>query len=60
MTAIRLMAMPVSNASVNPARSLGSALFGSTTALGQLWRFRVVPIVGGETRSRTRPVPTRC
>ena len=39
LTAIHLMAIPISNASVNPARSLGSAVFGGTTALSQLWLF---------------------
>ena len=47
LTAIHLMAIPVSNASVNPARSLGSAVFGGTTALSQLWLFWVAPIIGG-------------
>src|SRR5262245_56952833 len=47
LTAIHLMAIPVSNASVNPARSLGSALFGGATALSQLWLFWVAPIIGG-------------
>lgn len=51
LTAIHLMAIPVSNASVNPARSLGSAvaasLFGGTgTPLTQLWVFWVAPILG--------------
>jgi len=46
LTAIHIMAIPVSNASVNPARSLGSALFGGTTALGQVWLFWVAPILG--------------
>jgi aquaporin Z len=47
LTAIHLMAIPISNASVNPARSLATALFGGTTALGQLWLFWVAPILGG-------------
>jgi len=47
LAAIHVMAMPVSNASVNPARSLGSAVFGGTTALSQLWLFWVAPILGG-------------
>jgi aquaporin Z len=47
LTAIHIMAIPVSNASVNPARSLGSALFGGGTALSQLWLFWVAPILGG-------------
>ena len=41
-----IMAIPVSNASVNPARSLGSAVFGGTLALSQLWLFWVAPILG--------------
>jgi aquaporin Z len=41
------MAIPVSNASVNPARSLATALFGGTTALSQVWMFFVAPILGG-------------
>jgi aquaporin Z len=47
LTAIYIMAIPVSNASVNPARSLGSAVFGGTLALSQLWLFWVAPILGG-------------
>ena len=41
------MAIPVSNASVNPARSLGSAVFAGGAALSQLWVFWVAPILGG-------------
>jgi aquaporin Z len=47
LTAIHLMAIPISNASVNPARSLGSAVFGGATALSQLWLFWLAPIMGG-------------
>jgi aquaporin Z len=47
LAAIHLMAIPVSNASVNPARSLGSAVFAGGTAMSQLWVFWVAPIVGG-------------
>jgi len=47
LAAIHVMAIPISNASVNPARSLGSALFAGSTALGQLWLFWVAPILGG-------------
>ena len=35
LTAIHIMAIPISNASVNPARSLGSAVFGGAAALSQ-------------------------
>jgi aquaporin Z len=47
LAAIHVMAIPVSNASVNPARSLGSALFAGGMALGQLWLFLSAPILGG-------------
>jgi len=47
LAAIHIMAIPVSNASVNPARSLGSAVFAGGTALSQLWLFWVAPILGG-------------
>lgn len=47
LTAIHIMAIPVSNASVNPARSLGTAVFGGTLALSQLWVFWLAPILGG-------------
>jgi aquaporin Z len=47
LVAIHIVAIPVSNASVNPARSLGSAMFGGGTALNQLWLFWVAPILGG-------------
>jgi aquaporin Z len=46
LTAIHIMAIPVSNASVNPARSLGSAVFAGGEALAQLWVFIVAPILG--------------
>lgn len=46
LTAIHLMAIPISNASVNPARSLATAIYGGTTALGQVWLFWVAPILG--------------
>lgn len=44
---IHLISIPVSNTSVNPARSFGAALFAGGDALGQLWAFIVFPIVGG-------------
>lgn len=47
LVAIHIMAIPVSNASVNPARSLASAVFGGGAALNQVWLFWVAPIVGG-------------
>jgi aquaporin Z len=44
LTLINLMSIPVTNASVNPARSTGPALFVGGWALAQLWMFWVVPI----------------
>jgi aquaporin Z len=47
LSAIHLMAIPISNASVNPARSLAAAIFGGSGALSQVWLFWVAPIIGG-------------
>src|SRR5512145_879354 len=47
LTLIHLISIPVTNTSVNPARSTGVALFAETAALSQLWLFWVAPIVGG-------------
>jgi len=46
LTAIHLAGIPVSGSSVNPARSLGPALFGGATALSQLWLYIVAPCIG--------------
>ncbi len=46
LTLIHLISIPVTNTSVNPARSTGPALFGPPVALSQLWLFWVAPIVG--------------
>ncbi len=43
---IHLVSIPVTNTSVNPARSTGVALFQGTWALSQLWMFWLMPIVG--------------
>jgi aquaporin Z len=43
---IHLATIPVDNTSVNPARSFGTAIFGGTDALEQLWAFIVFPLVG--------------
>lgn len=47
LTLIHLVSIPVTNTSVNPARSLGVALFADTAALSQVWLFWVAPIIGG-------------
>lgn len=46
LTLIHLISIPVTNTSVNPARSLGPALFVGGAALQQVWLFWVAPIVG--------------
>lgn len=42
-----IVAMPVTNASLNPARSTAAAVFGGALPLAQLWLFWVAPILGG-------------
>ncbi len=46
LTLIHLISIPVTNTSVNPARSTGVAFFAETAALTQLWVFWVAPIIG--------------
>lgn len=46
LTLIHLVSIPVTNTSVNPARSISQALFVGDWALSQLWLFIVVPVVG--------------
>ncbi|MGV6803729.1 MAG: aquaporin Z [Ruegeria sp.] len=47
LTLIHLVSIPVTNTSVNPARSTGVALFADGPALAQLWLFWVAPLIGG-------------
>ena len=47
LTLIHLVVIPITGTSVNPARSLGPALFAGGKALDQLWLFIVAPILGG-------------
>jgi aquaporin Z len=47
LTLIHLISIPVTNTSVNPARSTAVALFQGGWAVEQLWFFWVMPIVGG-------------
>jgi aquaporin Z len=47
LTLIHLISIPVTNTSVNPARSTGPALFVGGWALEQLWLFWLAPLVGG-------------
>jgi aquaporin Z len=44
---IHLVGIPITGTSVNPARSIGPALFVGGTALGQLWLFIAAPLIGG-------------
>ena len=46
LTLIHLISIPVTNTSVNPARSTGVALFAEGPALAQLWLFWIAPVVG--------------
>jgi aquaporin Z len=47
LTLIHLFCIPVTNTSVNPARSTGPAIFAGGWALSQLWMFWVAPLIGG-------------
>ena len=46
LTLIHLISIPVTNTSVNPARSTAVAFFAETGAVGQLWLFWVAPLIG--------------
>jgi len=46
LTLIHLISIPVTNTSVNPARSTGVAVFAGAGALGQLWLFWLAPLIG--------------
>ena len=74
LTLIHLVCIPVTNTSVNPARSTGPALFAGGWALHQLWMFWVAPLIGGalgggiynvifgvqgKAKSVVEPMPTR-
>lgn len=47
LTLIHLISIPITNTSVNPARSLGPAIFEGGTAITQVWLFIVAPLIGG-------------
>jgi aquaporin Z len=47
LTLIHLISIPVTNTSVNPARSTGVAIFQGTWAVSQLWLFWLAPLAGG-------------
>jgi len=46
LTVVHLVSIPIDNTSVNPARSLGTAIFAKSWALDQVWGFFVFPIIG--------------
>lgn len=46
LTLVHLATIPIDNTSVNPARSIATAIYGGPVAIGQLWVFLVFPIVG--------------
>jgi aquaporin Z len=46
LTLIHLISIPVTNTSVNPARSTGPAIFVGGWALSQLWLFWIAPVIG--------------
>jgi aquaporin Z len=46
LTMIHLVGIPITNTSVNPARSIGPAVFVGGWALQQLWLFIVAPLIG--------------
>ena len=55
LTLIHLVSIPVTNTSVNPARSTGPALFAGEWAIGQLWLFWIAPLVGGAIAGVVHP-----
>ncbi|MCX4968309.1 MIP family channel protein [Streptomyces sp. NBC_00654] len=63
LAVIHLVGIPLTGTSVNPARSLGPALFAGGAALSQLWLFIVAPLVGGAIAAYahrlTHPVPAQ-
>ncbi len=56
LTLVHFIGIPVTNLSVNPARSTGPALFAGSWAIGQLWLFWVAPLVGAAIAGVLYPV----
>jgi aquaporin Z len=56
LTLIHLIGIPVTNLSVNPARSTGPAIFAGAWALGQLWLFWLAPIIGAAVAGVVYPL----
>jgi aquaporin Z len=55
LTAVHLVGIPVTNMSVNPARSTGQALFVGGWAVAQLWLFWMAPLIGGVVAGVVHP-----
>lgn len=55
LTLVHLIGIPVTNTSVNPARSTGPAIFAGVSALKQLWLFWVAPLAGGAVAGLAYP-----
>jgi aquaporin Z len=53
LTLIHLVGIPVTNLSVNPARSTGPAIFVGGWAISQLWLFCVAPLIGGHSEAES-------
>ena len=53
LTLIHLISIPVTNTSVNPARSTGPAIFVGGWALQQLWLFWIAPVIGAAIAGST-------
>jgi aquaporin Z len=58
LTLVNLVAIPVTNCSANPARSLGVAWFAGGGALAQVWLFIVAPIIGAAIAGATYAIIT--
>jgi aquaporin Z len=58
LTLIHLVGIPITNLSVNPARSTGPAVFVGDWALGQLWMFWLMPIAGAAAAGIIYPMLT--
>jgi aquaporin Z len=58
LTLVHLISIPITNTSVNPARSTGVAFFNGNGAPGQLWLFWVAPIIGAAIAGATYAIIT--
>ena len=56
LAVVHLVGIPLTGTSVNPARSLGPAIFSGSTALSQLWLFILAPLIGGVLAAMLYPL----